>query len=166
MRRYALVALSLMFTTACAGSAATPTAPTALTQTPAAPLTSLSGTWIGTSADTTGRESMTWALTQNGNSMTGTMNISDTSRSMMGNGSMQGAISGSTVSFHMTVPSGGFSGTMSSCSMLVDGQGQMSDDGHALTGTYSGSMSGMMSGMMSTVSCGGAMNSGQFTLTR
>jgi hypothetical protein len=50
--------------------------------------------------------------------------------------------------------------------MLVDGQGQMSDDGHTMTGTYSGNMSGMMSGMMSTVSCGGAMNSGQFTLTR
>lgn len=163
MRRSVLVVFSLMFVTACAGSASMPAAPT---PTVAAALTSLSGTWIGTSADTTGRENMTWALTQNGNAMIGTMNISDTSRSMMGNGSMQGTLSGSTVSFRMTVPSGGFNGTMSSCSMLVDGQGQMSDDGHTMTGTYSGNMSGMMSGMMSTVSCGGAMNGGQFTLTR
>ena len=163
MRRSILVVVSLMFVTACAGTASLPAAPT---PTAVATLTSLSGTWIGMSADTTGRENMTWALTQNGSAMTGTLNISDTSRSMTGNGSMQGTVSGSTVSFHMTVPSGGFSGTMSSCSMLVDGQGQMSDDGHTMTGTYSGNMSGMMSGMMSTVSCGGAMNSGQFTLTR
>jgi hypothetical protein len=164
MRSSILVVFSLMFVTACTGSASVPTAPTPTT---AATLTSLSGTWIGTSADTTGRENMTWVVTQNRNAMTGTMNISDTSRSMMGNGSMQGTISGSTVSFHMTVPSGGFSGMMSSCSMSVDGQGQMSDDGHTMTGTYSGDMSGMMSGMMSsTQSCGGAMNSGQFTLTR
>ncbi len=163
MRRSVLVVFSLVFVSACAGSASMPAAPT---PTPTATLTSLSGTWVGTSADSTGRESMTWSLSQNGNAMTGTMNISDTGRSMTGNGSMQGTISGSSVSFHMTVPSGGFSGTMSSCSMLVDGQGQMSDDGHTMTGTYSGNMSGMMSGMMSTVSCGGAMNSGQFTLTR
>jgi hypothetical protein len=163
MRRSILVVISLMFVSACAGSASLPAAPT---PTAAATLTSLSGTWIGTSADSTGRENMTWALTQNGSAMTGTMNISDTSRSMMGNGSMQGTVSGSSVSFHMTVPGGGFSGTMLSCSMLVDGQGQMSDDGHTMTGTYSGNMSGMMSGMMSTVSCGGAMNGGQFTLTR
>ena len=163
MRRSVLVVFSLVFVTACAGSASMPAAPT---PPPTATLTSLSGTWVGTSADTTGRENMTWGLTQNGNAMTGTMNISDTSRSMMGNGSMQGTVSGSTLVFHMTVPIGGFNGTMSPCSMLVNGQGQMSDDGHTMTGTYSGNMSGMMSGMMSTVSCGGAMNSGQFTLTR
>ena len=163
MRRSILVVFSLMFVTACAGSASVPTAPAPAA---AAANTNASGTWIGTSADSTGRENMTWALTQNGNAITGTMNIGDTSRSMMGNGSMQGTISGSTVSFRMTVPIGGFSSTMSSCSMLVDGQGQMSDDGHTMTGTYAGNMSGMMSGMMSTVSCGGAMNSGQFTLTR
>jgi hypothetical protein len=82
---------------------------------------------------------------------------------MMGNGSMQGTISGSTVTFHMAVPNGGFGGMMSSCSMGMDGQATMSQDGHTMTGTYSGNMSGMMSQMQS---CGGAMNNGQFTLTR
>jgi len=74
--------------------------------------------------------------------MTGTMNFSDTGRNIMGNGSMQGTINGSSVTFHMSVPNGGFTGTMSSCSMGVDGQATMSDDGHTMTGTYSGSMSG------------------------
>ena len=35
---------------------------------------------------------------------------------------MQGAISGSTMTFHMTVPNGGFNGTMSSCSMGIEWQ--------------------------------------------
>jgi hypothetical protein len=47
--------------------------------------------------------------------------------------------------------------------MAVDGQAQMSGDGHTMTGTYSGKMSGMMSSMPS---CGAAMNNGRFTLTR
>lgn len=67
------------------------------------------------------------------------------------------------MTFHMAVPNGNFTGMMSSCSMSADGQVQMSDDGHTMTGTYSGSMSGMMSQMQS---CGGAMNNGHVTLTR
>jgi hypothetical protein len=155
-----LVVLSLMFVTACGGSTSAPAAPT---PTPIATLTTLSGTWTGTSADTSGQENMAWTVTQNGNAMTGTMNISDGGRGMMGIGSMQGTIAGSNVTFHMAVANGGFSGMMSSCSMLVDGQAQMSDDGHTMTGTYSGNMSGMMSSMQS---CGSAMNNGHFTLTR
>jgi hypothetical protein len=154
------VVFSLMFMTACGGSTAGPAAPT-----PVLPggLTSLSGIWTGTSVDTSGQENMMWGLTQSGNAMTGTMTISDGSRSMMGTGSMQGTISGATMTFHMSIANGGFSGMMSSCSMLVDGQAQMSEDGHTMTGTYSGRMSGMMSSMQS---CGDAMNDGHFTLTR
>ena len=155
-----LVVLSLMFVAACGGSASMPAGPS-----PIMPggLTSLSGTWTGTSTDTSGPENMTWGVTQNGNAMTGTMNISDSNRGLMGSGSMQGTISGATMTFHMAVPNGGFGGMMSSCSMSMDGQAQMSDDGHTMTGTYSGSMTGMMSSMQS---CGGAMNNGHFTLTR
>jgi hypothetical protein len=155
-----LVVFSVMFMTACGGSTSAPTAPTPV---PPGTLTSLSGTWNGTSADTSGPENMTWGVTQNGNAMTCTMNISDGGRSMMGSGSMQGTIAGANVTFHMAVANGGFSGMMSSCSMSLDGQAQMSDDGHTMTGTYSGNMSGMMSSMQS---CGGAMNDGHFTLTR
>jgi hypothetical protein len=163
MRNSVLVAISLMIVSACAGSASSPAAPSA---TMAATVTNLSGSWTGTSVDSTGRETMAWIVNQTGNAMSGTMSIADSNRNMMGSGSMQGTVSGSTVVFHMTVPAGGFNGTMSPCSMLVDGQGQMSADGHTMTGTYAGNMSGMMSGMMSSTSCGGAMSSGQFTMTR
>jgi hypothetical protein len=63
---------------------------------------------------------------------------------------------------------GGFGGGMAFCPMGMDGQCTMSDDGRTLTGACSGNMSGMMSGGMMTQaqSCGGAMNNGQFALTR
>jgi hypothetical protein len=163
MRTSILVVLGLLAVTACGGSTYTPATPSA---TSPGTLTSVSGTWTGTSADTTGPETLAWTVTQNGTAMTGTMNIGDTGRSLMGTGSMQGTISGANMTFHMTVPTGGFGGMMSSCSMGVDGQATMSSDGHTMTGTYSGNMSGMMSGGMMGQSCGGAMNNGQFTLTR
>ncbi|HEY3381611.1 MAG TPA: hypothetical protein VGK32_07575 [Vicinamibacterales bacterium] len=163
MRTSFLVVISLLTVVACGGTTSSPATPT---PTSPATFTSLSGTWTGTSSDTSGQDKLTWTLTQNGNAMAGTMNIADTGRSMMGNGSMQGTVNGSTMTFHMTVPNGGFNGMMSSCSMGVDGQATMSSDGHTMTGTYSGAMSGMMSGGMMNQSCGGAMNNGQFTLTR
>ncbi len=129
-------------------------------------LSSIAGTWSGSSHDTTGQETMGWTVTQNGNSVSATMSLSDTGRGMMGNGTMTGTVNGDTVNFHMSVPTGGFSGMMSSCSMGVDGQATMSADAHTMTGTYTGNMSGMMSGGMMGQSCGGAMNNGQFTLTR
>ncbi len=147
----------------CGGSSSSPASPSPV---PSNNLSSLTGTWSGTSADSTGQERMTWTVWQDGANMTGTMNFSDTGRTMMANGTMRGTILGRTVSFHMDVPNGGFSGAMSACSMGMDGQATMSDDGRTMTGTYSGSMSGMMSGGMMNQSCGGALNNGRFTLTR
>jgi hypothetical protein len=161
MRYLGFALLAGLVASGCGGSSS-PVSPSASSANPS----TMTGVWSGTSADSTGQEKMGWTVTQNGNTMTGTMNFSDTGRNMMGNGSMQGTINGSSVTFHMSVPNGGFTGTMSSCSMGVDGQATMSNDGHTMTGTYSGSMSGMMSGGMMNQSCGGAMNNGTLTLTR
>jgi hypothetical protein len=165
MRLSTFVGLGLLTAiAACGGGPSSPAAPTPTT--PSSSLTSLAGTWTGTSSDTSGSDAMSWTLAQNNNAMSGTMSISDTKRSMMGNGSMQGTVNGSAMTFHMSVPSGGFSGMMSTCAMSVDGQATVSSDGHTMTGTYSGSMSGMMSGGMMGQSCGSAMTGGAFTLTR
>lgn len=126
----------------------------------------MAGAWSGTSQDTTGQETMSWNVTETGTSLSGTMGMNDTTRNMMGNGTVTGSVNGNAVTFHMSVPTGAFSGMMSSCSMAADGQATMSADGHTMTGTYSGNLSGMMSGGMMGQSCGGAMNNGQFTLTR
>jgi hypothetical protein len=163
MRLFGLGLLVALLTSACGGSTSSPVVPSSGAPPSQA---SMTGSWSGSSADSTGPESMAWAVTQDGTSVTGTMSFSDTGRSMMGTGSMRGTVNGKTVTFHMDVPNGGFSGMMSSCSMGMDGQATMSDDGHTMTGTYSGTMSGMMSGGMMNQSCGGAMTNGHFTLTR
>jgi hypothetical protein len=151
--------LASVVVSACSASSSSPMSPA-----PGTPVANMAGSWSGTSADTTGQESLGWTLTQNSSAVTGTLSISDPGRGMIGNGSMQGTLSGSTLTFQMTVPNGGFSGMMAPCSMGMDGQATMSEDGHTMTGTYSGNMNGMMmSGMQS---CGGVMNSGHFTMTR
>ena len=128
----------------------------------------LSGTWSGTSSDSAGSQLLGCALTQSGNAVTGTTSISDTKRTMMGSGTMQGTMTGTGLTFHLSVPSGGFSGMMGPCSMGLDASAAVSADGRTMTGTYSGTMSGTMSsGMMSQMqACGGPMNNGHFTLTR
>ncbi len=158
MRYVVLVLFGALAAAACGGTTSSPVAPSTVN--------SMTGTWSGGAHDSTGQETMGWTVTQNGNGLSGTMSLSDAGRSMMGNGSMTGTVSGNGVHFHMTVPTGGFSSMMSSCSMSLDGDATMSADGHTMTGTYSGSMSGMMSGGMMGQSCGGAMSGGQFTLTR
>ena len=93
------------------------------------------------------------------------MSFADPTRHMMGNGTMQGTLTGRKPTFHMAVPNRGFAASMSACSMSMDGD--MSDDGMTLTGTYRGQVSGMMSGMMSQMqTCGGALNNGHFTMKR
>lgn len=154
MKQIATVVLLGLLGSACGGSMTSPSS------------SSVAGTWAGTSRDTIGQQTMGWTLTQNGNSLSGTMIWSDTGRAMMGDGNMTGTVNGNTVTFHMSVPMNGFTGMMSSCSMAADGEATMSADGRTMTGTYSGTMTGMMSGGMMGQSCGGAMNNGQFRLTR
>ena len=163
MRYLGLVILTATLATACGANTSAPVSPSAI-RTPS--VLSAAGTWSGTSTDTTGSAQLSWTVTQNGTDMTGTMSVGNTGRSMMGTGTMRGTVNGQALTFHMDVPSGGFSGMMSACSMGVDGQGTMSADGHTLTGTYSGSLVGMMTAGMMNQSCGGAMNNGQFTMTR
>jgi hypothetical protein len=86
---------------------------------------------------------MGFTLTQDGNTVAGTSSISDSMRNMMGTGTMQGTMTGNTLTFHMTVASGGFAGAMGPCSMGLDGSGDISGDGRTMTGTYTGSMSGI-----------------------
>jgi len=151
-----------LFLPACS-STSSPVSPS----TPTASAAIVSGTWAGTTTDSTGSTSAVWTVTQTATTVTGKMSMSDDVRSMMGNGAMSGTMNGKALTFHMAVPTGGFTGMMAMCSVVMDGQGMMSDDGHTMTGTYSGSFSGMMSNMMgSQQSCGGVMSSGTFSMTR
>ena len=165
MKNLAALLLGGLIVAACGSNTSSMMSPAPTS--PSTPAT-LSGSWSGTSKDSTGQNSLSWTVTQNGTNLTGTMNVSDSGIGMMGSGTMSGTVNGQMVAFHMAVPSGGFSGAMSPCAMGLDGQATMSADGHTMTGTYSGSMSGMMAGgMMGPMQpCGGSVTSGQFTLTR
>ena len=121
------------------------------------------GRWSGTTSDSAGSATGVWALSQNGTALSGTTQISDTTRSMMGDGTIRGVVNGKTISVHMEVPAGGFAGAMAACSMVIDGAGTISDDGGKITGSYTGSLAGMIGPQRS---CGGALSRGTFSMSR
>jgi hypothetical protein len=94
---------------------------------------------------------MAWHLSQDGDRVTGSMDMSGFGGT--GSMTMTGTVSGSTANLRMTIPSGGMheSGCQSDaqCTLQIDGSGAR------MTGTYSG-----------TNSCSGAFSGGQITLAK
>jgi hypothetical protein len=126
----------------------------------------MAGTWSGTTTDSNiGQQKMTWTLNQEGGVVSGTFSLGDNG-SLASNGTLRATMAGRLIGFHLEIQGGGFGGVMSSCSMTVDGQASVSDDGRTLTGSYSSSMSGTLSGSLMGEACGGSVNDGRFTLTR
>jgi hypothetical protein len=82
---------------------------------------------------------------------------------MNGDGTIRGAVNGKSISFHMEVPAGGFAGAMAACSMVIDGEGTMAEDGRKITGIYTGSLAGMIGPQRS---CGGTLTRGTFSMAR
>ena len=98
---------------------------------------------------------MTWQMTQSGTSFSGTLTMSDTSKSgPSGTGTVSGSVSGTTLQFSLAVPAGGFTGAFAACTATLSGQATVLDSA-SITGTYSGSGS-----------CSGAVSSGVVTLTK
>ena len=121
------------------------------------------GRWSGTTSDSVGSAAGVWALTQNGTSLSGTTQITDNSRHMLGDGTIRGTVKDKSITFHMEVPVGGFAGAMAACSMVIDGEGTMADDGSKITGRYTGSLAGMIGPQRS---CGGTLSRGTVSMTR
>ena len=121
------------------------------------------GRWSGSTTDSAGSATGVWTLNQNGTVLSGTAQVADNTRNLLGDGTIRGAVNGKSISLHMEVPTGGFAGTMAACSMVIDGHGTISDDGRAFTGTYTGSLAGMLTPQRS---CGGALSRGTFSMSR
>lgn len=82
--------------------------------------------------------------------------MTDSSTSVTGRGTVSGSVAGSSLTFSLTVPAGGFDVPYGSCSAVVSGNGSVSQT--SIAGTYSGS---------STGSCTTAtIASGQLTLNK
>ncbi len=121
------------------------------------------GRWSGSTTDSAGSASGVWTLNQNGTVLSGTAQVTDNTRDLMGDGAIRGTVNGKSITFRMEVPAGGFAGGMAACSLVIDGQGTVADDGSKIAGTYSGTLGGMITPQRS---CGGTLSRGTFSMNR
>ena len=128
----------------------------------AAGTTALTGTWVGQAADSSGTmmgvgmsasmmSSMTWQVTQAGNSFSGTMQFPG----YTGPGPMTiyGTINGNTATFTMTMPGGGM--MAATCTATATGTFDINDLFTQIHGTYAGANM-----------CGGPFDHGQVSMAR
>lgn len=144
--------LAILATAACSGTVA-PTGPTAAA--------TMSGTWVGTSADSTGTMmgagmsasmmgNTSWNVTQTGGTFSGTMQFPGyQGGSMM----VAGTMNGRTGTFTMTMPSGSMMG--SGCTANATGTFDMDERMTQLHGSYTG-----------TNSCSGPFANGSVNMRR
>ena len=161
---------------ACGGSSTAPTSPTTAMTTPTTPTVStpngtstVTGTWVGTAADSSGGMmgmpsgamgmgmpgnslgNMTWQMTQTGSTFTGTVSFAGYrgTSSML----MSGSLNGKSGTFTMTMPNGSM--PTAGCSGQVTGTFDMDDMMVKMTGSYTGS-----------ATCSGPFSNGQMTMTK
>lgn len=94
---------------------------------------------------------MAWQLTQSGDAVTGSVAIADAFGVIVARGTMSGTLSGSSLSFSITIPAGGFTGDPS-CAASATGAASVTPS--SLAGSYNGT------------SCTGAFAAGTLTLSK
>lgn len=117
---------------------------------------SLNGTYAGPASDNTGPGTLTWVLTQSGSTITGSLTLVavGSTSTVTGHGTVSGTLSGSTLTFTMSIPAGGFPFPYSSC--VATGSGTATNvTSTNIAGTYSGNNS-----------CTGSVSGGTFNLAR
>ncbi|MGE5246498.1 MAG: hypothetical protein ACM3SQ_19910 [Betaproteobacteria bacterium] len=151
---------------AACGSASAPSGSTPSLPSAPSPATSLTGTWVGTAADSSGSmmgagmsasmmNAMTWQITETGNTFTGTMQFPGYGGMGMGQGRMtvSGTINGTTATFTMTMPDGSMMSGV--CSAVATGTFDFDDLMDQMHGSYSGSNT-----------CTGSFGQGQVSMMR
>lgn len=156
MKQVFAVVLLAGFAAACGNTSSMgPTGPTAQT--------AMTGTWAGGASDSSssmgagslmgqaGMGTMTWPLTQNGSTVTGSMNFTGMPGGMPG--VFSGTMSGDNMTFTMDMPITSMMSSM--CTARATGTAHVDGTWMTMTGTYSGSNS-----------CTGSFTNGQMTMTR
>jgi hypothetical protein len=141
-------ALSAVLCAAVCGCAASPVSPSGSSvASVAAVQLSLKGAWSGSVGDSQGLGALTWGLTQTGNVVSGTvlMKSSDAAGTCASchkeqkAGTVTGTLSGSTLTFTMTLPIGSAFSPTPNCSITASGTARNITDGEVvITGTYTG----------------------------
>jgi hypothetical protein len=151
-RAVAAVAFGLI-AASCGGSSSSGPSPTPAPTAPSVPAITLTGTYAGNAIDSSGPGTMTWRITQTGTAISG---IADAGTPLDGNafhGSVTGTLTGSSLTFTLTVPAGGVNG-QPTCTVSITGTGTAASSS-SITGTYSG-----------TSTCAAAFTAGQFALSK
>jgi hypothetical protein len=149
MRGYLVAIVLGVALSGCGGSkpSPSPSAPSPISG------VTLSGTYAGSASDSTGAGTMSWTASQSGSAVSGSV----TARTSVGivafTGNLTGALTGSSLTFSITIPADGISG-FPGCSATIDGTATGVSN-TAIAGTYTG-----------TNSCGGSFSAGHFNLTK
>src|SRR5262245_33651552 len=145
----ALSTLSILSTRSCSSSPSMPAAPTTPPTTaapPPPPSSSLAGAWSGSANDSQGQTTVTWTLTQSGDSLTGTVvtnavNPEDGSCNSCHrnkSGTVTGTVSGSSLTMTMFFAAGADGDPTPACSATMTGSMASQSSTH-IAGTYTGS---------------------------
>jgi hypothetical protein len=144
---------------ACGGS--TPGTGSAVNPTAPSQSRTLTGVWVGASADSSGSmmgaglsaammDGMSWQIAQTGNTFSGSVRFNGYPGSPM---TVTGSLNGRTGTFTVTLPAGSM--MMAGCTATASGSFDMDDVMDQIHGDYSGSNT-----------CTGPFDKGQLTLTR
>ena len=116
----------------------------------------LSGTWSGDITVQGLSARMTWTLTQTNSSVSGPVVIALPNGVVLVNGTLNGTLAGSTLTYTITIPAGGIP-TQPGCAGQLDGT---VDATVAATSTLSGSYT------LTSSTCGAPLAGGSITLTK
>lgn len=116
---------------------------------------SASGTWTGNVTIPEQVAHMTWRLTQNGDSVSGPVEIDTSSGGVVLTGALSGVFNNATLSFSIVVPAGQFA-DQPTCGGRLDGNARLALGAPSvLSGAYT----------WGSTACAARMSSGTFTLT-
>jgi hypothetical protein len=126
MRRMAAVALCAFTIASCGDNSSSPSA------------VNVAGTWNGNLPTLLGTARVTWALTQTGTAVSGTASVVDATAQPVFSGPLSGSVSGSTLTYNVTIPAGGVP-VVPSCTGRIDGT--MAVNGSSMSGAFTGTSS-------------------------
>jgi hypothetical protein len=146
----AIILLGLVFT-GCTekNSSGTPTSPTT-------PTINLSGTWTGNVTILTISGVMTWTLTQSGGNVTGPVVLTQPTGFVLLNGFLTGTLSGSTLTYAISVGPGGIP-SQPTCTGQLGGQ---------LTATIGAPSTLVGTSNLTSSTCSAPVPGGPLTMTR